>query len=186
KVGKFHSNARSHVRNHGNSRAARAQNPSGSRFPSSSHRWTTGVSRLATWRMIASGRTPNSQPAYAGANSQAVGSWSGGRRWELVVDTTHFVTLMNEFRAFRIVNDDGRIHGTVVETSLPELSPGDVVIRAEYSSVNYKDALAATGSGKILKRFPLIGGIDVAGHVESSSDARFRVGDACLVHSYEL
>ena len=93
---------------------------------------------------------------------------------------------MNEFRAFRILNDDGRIHGTVVETSLAELSPGDVVIRAEYSSVNYKDALAATGSGKILKRFPLIGGIDVAGRVESSTDPRFRTGDAVLVTGYDL
>ena len=93
---------------------------------------------------------------------------------------------MNEFRAFRILNDDGRIHGTFVETSLDELTPGDVVIRAEYSSVNYKDALAATGSGKILKRFPLIGGIDVAGRVESSADPRFRAGDAVLVTGYDL
>jgi len=93
---------------------------------------------------------------------------------------------MHTFRAFRIFNDEGRIHGTIVETSLDELSPGDVVIRAEYSSVNYKDALAATGSGKILKRFPLIGGIDVAGRIDSSADPRFRAGDAVLVTGYDL
>jgi len=93
---------------------------------------------------------------------------------------------MHSFRAFRIGNDDGRIQGTIVDAALNELTPGDVVIRAAYSSVNYKDALAATGKGKILKRFPLIGGVDVAGHVESSADPRFRGGDAVLVTGYDL
>src|SRR3954447_14433512 len=93
---------------------------------------------------------------------------------------------MRPFRAFRIVNDEGRIHGTFVETTLDELSAGDVVIRAAYSSVNFKDALAATGNGRILKRFPLIGGIAVAGVVESSSDARFAAGDPVLVTGYDL
>lgn len=93
---------------------------------------------------------------------------------------------MRGFRAYRIANDAGRIHGGFVDTTLDALTAGDVVIRAAYSSVNYKDALAATGTGKILKRFPLIGGIDVAGRVESSTDARFRAGDAVLVTGYEL
>ena len=90
------------------------------------------------------------------------------------------------FRAFRIFNDDGTIHGRVVDARLAELTPGDVVIRASYSSVNYKDALAATGAGKILRRFPLIGGIDVAGVVVSSADGRFREGDVVLVTGYDL
>jgi acrylyl-CoA reductase (NADPH) len=93
---------------------------------------------------------------------------------------------MNTFRAFRIHNDDGRIRGAFVDSTLNELTPGDVVIRAAYSSVNYKDALAGTGTGKILKRFPLIGGIDVAGQVESSTDPRIHVGDAVLVTGYDL
>jgi len=93
---------------------------------------------------------------------------------------------MSTFRAFRITNQDGKISGAVVETTLDELTAGDVVIQAEYSSVNYKDALAATGTGKILKRFPLIGGIDVAGSVTSSTDRRFREGDRVLVTGYEL
>ena len=93
---------------------------------------------------------------------------------------------MTTFRAYRIVNDEGRIHGTFVDATLDELTPGDVVIRAAYSSVNFKDALAATGSGRILKRFPLIGGIDVAGTVESSSDGRFRAGDSVIVTGYDL
>jgi NADPH2:quinone reductase len=93
---------------------------------------------------------------------------------------------MNPFRAFRIANDDGRIHGSFVDTTLDDLTPGDVVIRASHSSVNFKDALAATGTGRILKRFPLIGGIDVAGVVESSADARFADGASVLVTGYDL
>ncbi len=93
---------------------------------------------------------------------------------------------MNVFKAFSIRNDDGKIHGSVVETALDELSPGDVVIKADYSSVNYKDALAGTGSGKILRRFPLIGGIDVSGTVVTSSDSRFHEGDGVLVTGYGL
>jgi len=93
---------------------------------------------------------------------------------------------MDTFRAFRIFNDGGRIHGEAVSATLDELSAGDVVIRAAYSSVNYKDALAATGSGKILKKFPLIGGIDVSGTVISSQDPRFHEGDEVLVTGYDL
>jgi NADPH2:quinone reductase len=90
------------------------------------------------------------------------------------------------FRAFRITNSEGKINGAVIDANLDELTPGDVVIETEYSSVNYKDALAATGTGKILKRFPLIGGIDVAGTVTSSTDRRFREGDRVLVTGYDL
>ena len=93
---------------------------------------------------------------------------------------------MQRFQAFRIFNDEGQISGRVVETTLDELTPGDVVIKAAYSSVNYKDALAGTGTGKILKRFPLIGGIDVAGTVISSADSRFREGDEVIVTGYDL
>jgi acrylyl-CoA reductase (NADPH) len=93
---------------------------------------------------------------------------------------------MSSFKAFRISNADGKISGSIVAATLDELTPGDVVIKAEYSSVNYKDALAATGTGKILRRFPLIGGIDVAGIVMSSGDRRFREGDRVLVTGYEL
>ena len=93
---------------------------------------------------------------------------------------------METFRAFRAFEEGGRVQARVVDTTLDELSAGDVVIRAAYSSVNYKDALAATGSGKIIRRFPLIPGIDVAGVVSSTGDARFREGDAVLVTGYDL
>src|ERR1700716_4226650 len=93
---------------------------------------------------------------------------------------------VDSFKAFRIFNEDGKIAARLVDAQLDELSAGDVVIDAAYSSVNYKDALAATGSGKIIRRFPLIPGIDVAGTVTASSDARFREGQQVLVTGYDL
>ena len=93
---------------------------------------------------------------------------------------------MDTFNAFRIFEENGRIGGRLVRVTLDELSPGDVVINATHSSVNYKDALAATGAGKILRRFPLIGGIDVSGTVVSSTDARYREGDEVLVTGHGL
>jgi hypothetical protein len=60
------------------------------------------------------------------------------------------------------------------QLALDDLSPGEVVIRVSHSSINYKDALAATGAGRILRRYPLVGGIDLAGTVESSSDRAYR------------
>ena len=90
------------------------------------------------------------------------------------------------FKAFRISETNGTTGGTVVDATVDELSAGDVVIAASFSSVNFKDALAATGAAKILKRLPIIGGIDVAGTVASSTDARFREGDHVLVTGYDL
>ena len=90
------------------------------------------------------------------------------------------------FRAFRVFEEDGRVQGRVVSTTVDELSAGAVVIKATHSSVNYKDALAATGTGKIIRRFPLVAGIDVAGTVASSTDGRFREGQPVLVTGYDL
>jgi NADPH:quinone reductase-like Zn-dependent oxidoreductase len=90
------------------------------------------------------------------------------------------------FPAFKISDAGGKTEGGVLEATLDELSAGDVVIKTEYSSVNYKDALAATGAGKIIRRFPLIGGIDVAGTVASSTDARFSEDDRVLATGYDL
>lgn len=88
---------------------------------------------------------------------------------------------MNKFRAFRIHADTNAYRAGVEELTLDDLSPGEVVIEAFYSSVNFKDALAGTGRGKILRRSPLVGGIDVSGQVMSSTDARFQPGDPVLV-----
>jgi putative YhdH/YhfP family quinone oxidoreductase len=91
------------------------------------------------------------------------------------------MTLLSSFPAFRIHGGDNGHRSGIEPVSLDDLSPGEVVIRAAYSSVNYKDALAGTGEGRILRRFPLVGGIDVAGHVVASTDPAFREGDEVLV-----
>lgn len=93
---------------------------------------------------------------------------------------------MKNFPAFRLYQESGHVVGRQIELTLDELDPGDVVIRVHYSGLNYKDALAATGAGQIIRRFPCVGGIDLSGVVESSSDARFRSGDQVLVTGYDL
>jgi acrylyl-CoA reductase (NADPH) len=74
----------------------------------------------------------------------------------------------------------------LVEVREEDLTPGDVVIRAEWSGINFKDALGVTGRAPIFKRFPINAGIDVSGRVVSSTDARFRDGDAVLVNGMGL
>jgi NADPH2:quinone reductase len=88
---------------------------------------------------------------------------------------------MSKFRAFRIHEADGKVAGRFEDLTIEQLSPGEVVIDVSYSDINYKDALAATGAGKILRRYPLVGGIDLAGVVRESGDPRHEPGDAVLV-----
>jgi acrylyl-CoA reductase (NADPH) len=85
-----------------------------------------------------------------------------------------------QFTAFRIHDDHAGYRGSLESISLAQLAPGEVVIRTAWSSVNYKDALAGTGQGRILRHFPLVGGIDLAGHVVASTDPAYREGDAVL------
>jgi acrylyl-CoA reductase (NADPH) len=93
---------------------------------------------------------------------------------------------VSPFEAFRIHQQDGKIVGRLERLTLEDLSPGEVVIRVTHSGINYKDALAATGAGKILRRYPLVGGIDLAGVVESSTDPSYRQGTAVLVTGCSL
>ena len=94
---------------------------------------------------------------------------------------------MRPFKAFRIHSEDGRhVEARLDEITLDDLCDGDVVIRGAYSSINYKDALAATGAGRILRRFPLVGGVDIAGTVVSSSDPRVAAGDEVIVNGCGL
>lgn len=88
--------------------------------------------------------------------------------------------IRDRFEAFRIHSDAAGHRAGIESLVLGDLNPGAVVIKVAYSSVNYKDALAGSGTGRILRRSPLVGGIDVAGHVVASSDARFKEGDAVL------
>ncbi len=91
------------------------------------------------------------------------------------------MTIPRTFNAFRIHSDDTGYRSGIEQVAIDDLSPGEIVVRIAHSSVNFKDALAGTGEGKILRRFPLVGGIDLAGHVAASSDPKFREGDAILV-----
>ncbi len=94
---------------------------------------------------------------------------------------------MDRFKAYRLTETpDKKIRAEFVELRLEDLDPGEVVVRVAYSDINYKDALAATGKGRILRRASCVGGIDFSGTVVSSGDARFAKGDAVLGVGYEL
>lgn len=91
------------------------------------------------------------------------------------------------FRAFLITEDSAnKVSGRFVELQEQQLDPGEVTIAVTHSSINYKDALAATGAGRIIRRFPCVGGIDLAGRVLASSDPQFSVGDEVLATSYDI
>ena len=93
---------------------------------------------------------------------------------------------MEPFLAYRVHDEDGKIEGRLDRITLDDLSEGDVVVRSAWSGINYKDALAATGKGKIMRRFPMVGGIDVAGAVHASADARYAEGDPVVITGFGL
>jgi acrylyl-CoA reductase (NADPH) len=90
------------------------------------------------------------------------------------------MSLSTEFRAFRIHNDANGYRGTLETIGTDALSQGEVLVKVAYSSVNYKDALAGTGKGKILRHYPLNGGIDACGVVVASNDINIKEGDHVL------
>lgn len=81
---------------------------------------------------------------------------------------------------------DRTVRAGFVDWDEGNLDPGTVTVRVAWSSVNYKDALAATGASPIVRRYPCIGGIDLAGTVIASADARFAVGDQVIGTGYDL
>ena len=93
---------------------------------------------------------------------------------------------MEPFLAYRVHREDGKIEGRLERITLDDLNDGEVVIRSAWSGINYKDALAATGAGKIMRRFPMVGGIDVAGVVHASNDARHAEGDSVVITGFGL
>src|SRR5258708_8160883 len=93
---------------------------------------------------------------------------------------------METFKAYRIHEIEKKVVARFEELAVEDLDKGEVVVGVAYSSVNYKDALAATGAGRIIRRFPCVGGIDLSGTVTESTDARFSRGDAVICTSYDL
>ncbi len=94
--------------------------------------------------------------------------------------------MSEKFQALRLFEENGKTVARVVELAVDDLAAGEVVIRTAYSSINYKDALAITGAGKVIRRFPCVAGIDSAGTVIESSDSRFKPGDEVVATSYDL
>lgn len=90
------------------------------------------------------------------------------------------------FTAYLIEKDGKQVGGRLTTMTPAQFDDGELTIRVHYSSINYKDALAATGAGKIIRRFPCVGGIDLAGEVVESTDARFRPGDPVIATSFDL
>lgn len=90
------------------------------------------------------------------------------------------------FKALMLNRRHDATQASVVELDESDLPPGDVIVRVDYSTLNYKDALAITGRGAIVKSFPLIAGIDLAGTVENSEDQRWKAGDRVVVNSWGL
>ncbi|MEW7992770.1 MAG: oxidoreductase [Candidatus Thiodiazotropha sp.] len=93
---------------------------------------------------------------------------------------------MTSYKAFRIHRDNAQHSAGIEELELQTPDQGEILIRVQYSSVNYKDALAGTGKAQILRRYPLTGGIDACGEVAESNDKRFKAGDSVIVTGYEL
>lgn len=90
------------------------------------------------------------------------------------------------FKAYLIDQEEGKVVSRFADLDESKLDPGEVSIAVTHSSINYKDALAATGAGRIIRRFPCIGGVDLAGRVTASTDLHFKPGDEVLATSYDI
>ena len=93
---------------------------------------------------------------------------------------------METFQALVARQDGDRITATVEALRPADLPPGDVTIRVLYSGVNFKDALALTPNGGVVRNYPVVPGIDLTGEVVESQAAEFAVGDTVLAHGYQI
>ena len=94
--------------------------------------------------------------------------------------------MADKFRALLVTKDGNRQSVAVTELMDADLMEGDVTVAVEHSTVNYKDGLAITGKAPIIRKFPLIPGIDLAGRVLRSEDPRFQAGDRVVLNGYGL
>jgi len=93
---------------------------------------------------------------------------------------------VHKFKAYRTFEENKVVTSRFVEMAQDELDPGEVVVKTKYSTINFKDALSYNGYGRIMRKYPTNGGIDMAGTVESSADARWKRGDKVIVHGYDM
>jgi putative YhdH/YhfP family quinone oxidoreductase len=94
--------------------------------------------------------------------------------------------MAESYRALVVEKSDDGVNVAVKELPVADLPPGDVTVRVAYSTVNYKDGLALTANGRILRSYPMVPGIDLAGEVVASSDERFTAGEQVLITGYDL
>jgi len=88
------------------------------------------------------------------------------------------------FKGILIEKDDAGYRAAVKEIDDSQLPEGDVTVRVDYSSLNYKDGLAITGKGPVVRKFPMVPGIDIAGTVEASDNAEYKVGDRVVLNGW--
>ena len=93
---------------------------------------------------------------------------------------------MQTFKAYRTFEKDKAVSSRFVDLTLNELDAGEVVVKTKYSTINYKDALSYNGTGRIMRKYPTVAGIDMAGTVEESADPRWKRGDKVIVHGYDM
>ncbi len=93
---------------------------------------------------------------------------------------------MSAFQAFVVNKTNDNFTAGLQDLTQTDLPAGEVLIKVAYSSVNYKDGLASTSDGKIVRTYPFVPGVDLSGTVVESSDSRFKVGDEILATSYEI
>ena len=91
-----------------------------------------------------------------------------------------------KYKAYLIEDNEGKFSGSIKELDAPLLSEGRVLIRVRYSSLNYKDALAASGAKGVVRSYPFVPGVDVAGEIIESSSSNFSVGDSVIATGYKI
>ena len=93
----------------------------------------------------------------------------------------------SSFQAFTVVeNQDGSFASQIISKNIDDLPPGDILVRVAFSSLNYKDALSATGHKGVTKSYPHTPGIDAVGTVQDSSHSDFNIGDQVIVSGYDM
>jgi len=91
-----------------------------------------------------------------------------------------------KYKAYLVEENEGKHIGRVKELEMPDLENGNVIIKVHYSSLNYKDALASSGVKGVVKSYPFVPGIDVAGEIIETSNSEFSVGDNVVATGYKI
>jgi acrylyl-CoA reductase (NADPH) len=123
---------------------------------------------------------------------EGIQEWKGDTKFSKLIASSEVVRNsleapnMDSFNALVVERVQDQFSCKIKELRLADLPAGEVTIRVAYSGINYKDAMACSPSGRVVRQYPMVPGIDLAGTVVASSDPRYREGDEVLVTSYEL